>query len=163
MIAVNPDLLWTCPPRRPRSPWPLTLLILAGLLCWCVGERVSRGDGGVARPDKGWAGTEHYFGDGCVPGEGLERERKSPGEPGPNTGADSASHSTQGGARPAPRSEVIDEPRAHRVLQPPPLGQDPARTLPGSLRALATWMGAIGLLGLIGLIWAVCSSAWRRE
>lgn len=122
MIALNPTLLWAPPPRRPRSPWPLTLLILVGLLCWCVGERASRG------------------------------------EPGPNTGAASDSASSHGGARPTPRSEAIDEPRVHRSPQPP-LGQDPARTLPGSLRALATWMGAVSLLALCGLIWLLYSSA----
>lgn len=92
------------------------------------------------------------------------------GEPGPNTGAGSVSHSTQGGAStktspPPPKSEVIDEPRVHRVLQPPPCSFDawstlcrepspdpPARTL-GSLRALAAWMGAAEVLALVGLIW----------
>lgn len=40
MSAVNPGLLWSGPPRRPRTPWMITALLLFGLPCWIVGGLV---------------------------------------------------------------------------------------------------------------------------
>lgn len=48
MIATNPGLLWHQPPRRPSgTPWAITLLLLAGLACWLIGERCARGQTGA--------------------------------------------------------------------------------------------------------------------
>lgn len=45
LSALNPSVLWARPPRRPSgTPWAVTLLLLAGLACWLIGERCARGE-----------------------------------------------------------------------------------------------------------------------